>query len=217
MTSPNTTLEAIYRTHHERRRGDFFLIHRDLRGDFLNRKIGKGKRILDIGCRDGALTSTYMDGNDVLGVDIDAVALKRGHERFGFETKHMDLGSAWDIPKESFDVVVAAEVLEHVYYPEEVIKKVCGVLRSEGIFLGSIPLLSFQSRIRLLFGTKKGTPLQDPTHINHFFPKEFFLLLSQHFKKVELVPIVSRKFFLFRLLTPFLFASGLLFCARDKI
>jgi 2-polyprenyl-3-methyl-5-hydroxy-6-metoxy-1,4-benzoquinol methylase len=45
--------------------------------------IGTGKRVLDLGCRDGSLTRYYVEGNIVVGVDIDQQALSL-------------LGARWD-------------------------------------------------------------------------------------------------------------------------
>lgn len=159
----------------------------DLRGKFLTENIGFGKKVLDIGCRDGELTGYFAKGNEVLGADIDSIALKRAEEKLGIRTIHLDLNSPWEcLPKNHFDVVVAAEVIEHLYYPSVVTERVKKVLKPGGLFIGTVPnAFSLKNRMRLWFLQKKGTSLEDPTHINHFTVKELKETLDKHFECVS--------------------------------
>jgi 2-polyprenyl-3-methyl-5-hydroxy-6-metoxy-1,4-benzoquinol methylase len=43
--------------------------------------IGKGKTILEVGCRAGNLTQFYHEGNQVVGVDVDRNALSEFEKR----------------------------------------------------------------------------------------------------------------------------------------
>ncbi len=211
----NQSLESVYREHHAKRRGAFFLVNGDVRGNFLKERVGKGKRVLDIGCRDGALTSYYCDGNDVTGVDIDSDALARAAEKYGIRTVHADLNGGWPVEGQ-FDVAVACEVIEHLYYPERVLEKLYAVLAPGGVLLDSIPhAFSLQSRARLMFANKQGTALQDPTHINHFWGPDFKKMIeAAGFVDVELIDIVSGKFKLLSKLFPHWFAHSFVFSAR---
>jgi 2-polyprenyl-3-methyl-5-hydroxy-6-metoxy-1,4-benzoquinol methylase len=183
-------IEDVYRYHHRNRRARKASMFVDFRGDFLKENIGTGKNVLDIGCRDGALTEKYYEGNDVLGLDIDSEALKIAEEDLKIKTKHTDLNSSWDVEDDVYDFIVAGEVLEHLYYPGVVLKKISAALKPDGVLLGSVPnAFSFKNRLRILFGTKKGTPLSDPTHINHFHIKELKGLLENTFENVEILPL----------------------------
>lgn len=207
-------LETVYKEHHGNR-GDSFAILQEERGDFLKKHIGTNKKVLDIGCRDGQLTSTYAEGNTVTGADIDSDALRRAGAKLGIETIHVDLNEEWPFEKSSYDVVVACEFLEHIYFPEAVMQKVKLLLKDNGIFIGTIPhAFSLQSRIKFLLGTKKGTPLQDPTHINHFSATEFRDMLERNFSEVTLESWTPPRYKLFAKLFPFLFAHDLMFVAR---
>lgn len=211
----NTALEGIYHEHHSKRRGDFFLVNGEVRGGFLKDHVGTGKRVLDIGCRDGALTRYYVQGNDVTGLDIDSAALARAHDSIGIRTIQADLNGEWPV-EAPFDVVVACEIIEHLYYPDVVAKKIYAMLKPGGYLLGSIPhAFSMQSRLRLLLGSKQGTALQDPTHINHFTVQEFRRVLEgAGFSDIRLDTIVSGKFKLLSYIFPYAFAHSLLFSAR---
>lgn len=68
-------LEAVYRTHHEARRPKDFVFCGPERLVVFHEWVGTGGRVLDVGCRFGALTRAYLDGNEVVGVDIDRRAL----------------------------------------------------------------------------------------------------------------------------------------------
>lgn len=180
------SLQNIYEEHHEKRRSDSFVLLEKERAEFFSKNVGTGKKVLDIGCRDGALTKYFIEGNTVTGFDIDVKSLERAKERYGIEGKQVDLNDRWHTEyQQQFDAVVAGEILEHVYYPDEVIKKVASVLKEEGVFVGSVPnAFSLKNRVRLFFGRKKGTPLSDPTHINHFHYNELKRYLEEHFTVV---------------------------------
>lgn len=181
-------LEDIYRSHHAARRGQDFVLLGDARGGFLSNAVGTGKKVLDIGCRDGALTSYFVKGNTVTGIDIDSVALARAKETLGIETRQIDLNGEWGIPSGSYDAIVAAEVVEHLYYPKEVFHKVAETLSAGGVFAGTVPnAFSLAHRMRYLRKQKHNTPLMDPTHINHFTVDELKILLSEHFTDIRIL------------------------------
>lgn len=211
----NTSLERIYKMHHALHREDGFTLLEKERGKLFATAIGTGKKVLDIGCRDGALTKYFTKGNDVLGVDIDTVALARAAETLGIKITQADLNGDWHFPKNHFDAVIAAEVIEHLYYPEEAVKKIAGVLKPEGVLVGSVPnAFSLKNRVRLFCGKKKNTPLADPTHINHFSQKEIAALLQRHFHEVIIHPL-GRYAFLDKAM-PGMFSFMTAFEARRK-
>ncbi len=67
------------------------------------------KSILDVGCGDGAVTNSLVRSHDVTGIDVSDEAIKH------FKGK-AHIGSLEDLPfpNQSFDLVVSAEVLEHL-------------------------------------------------------------------------------------------------------
>lgn len=210
-------LEKVYEAHHKNRGAGFAILMKE-RGSFLRKHIGVGKKVLDIGCRDGELTSTYNEGNTVAGADIDSAALERAKTKLGIETFHVDLNDSWPFEKNVYDVVVACEFLEHIYYPEQVMQKAKELLKDGGLMVGTIPhAFSLQSRVKFLLGTKKGTPLEDPTHINHFTYREFREMLERNFEVIEIGTYVPPRYKLFAKLFPYLFAHDLMFAAKKSI
>jgi 2-polyprenyl-3-methyl-5-hydroxy-6-metoxy-1,4-benzoquinol methylase len=211
-------IEEMYRLHHERGRRYGYLFCHGERGPYLARWIGKGKRVLDLGCRDGMLTQVFARGNQVLGVDIDRKALEliRGH--LGIETLWADLNQEWPFEKESFDVIVACEIMEHLFVLESFLDKVLATLKPGGLFIGSVPnAFRVRNRLKFLMGKDYET---DPTHVRQFSYQKVHTLLSIRFKEAEIVPVQGRVF-------PFwpvsgetpkwlgaLFAKDLLWCAK---
>lgn len=191
---------SIYTYHHAKNRNKGFTIMEEERSGFLKEHIGKGKKILDIGCRNGVLTKHFAEGNTVVGVDIDPVALKEAEELLGKVNPNnrffvMDLLADWaELNGEKFDVIVCGEVLEHLYFPENVVAKVQAHLNPGGLFIGSVPnAFSLKNRVRLAMGTKKGTPLSDPTHINHFSLPELEAMFKKYFSEVNVTGLGKYK------------------------
>jgi SAM-dependent methyltransferase len=200
-------IERAYRRHHEESREDGFVFCAPDRIPLFRSWIGgPGLEILDLGCRDGALATAYLDGNHVVGVDVDRTALARAEER-GLETAWADVDESLPFPGESFDVVVTAEVLEHLRLPERALGEAMRVLRPGGLLVGSVPnCFRLKSRLRFLLGRP---PENDPTLLHLFHPGEVTRLLDP-FEEVEIRCIAGR---LVRLSGP-LFANDIAFRAR---
>lgn len=205
--------QTIYESHHRERRAPGYSILKEDRGSFFSEAVGTGIRVLDVGCRDGALTRSFLEGNTVTGVDVDREALARARD-LGIDAIEMDLLGDWhELGERTFDAVVAGEVIEHLYFPDEIVAKIRARLTSDGVFTGSVPnAFSVKNRLRYLAGTKKHTPLSDPTHINQFSEKDLRELLERYFSRVEVSGLGRYK----RLarLSPSLFAFDLVFIAR---
>ncbi len=180
-------LEDIYKSHHERGKRYGYLYCQGERGLYLSEWIGKEKVILDLGCRDGELTKYFVEGNKVIGVDIDRKALDMAKDNYGMETLWLDLNAEFPFEKESFDVVIACEIMEHLYYTNPFLKKISSILKSGGLFLGSVPN-SFRVRNRLKFLTGKQFE-SDPTHIHMFSYDRLKKLLTQYFGDILIVPL----------------------------
>lgn len=180
-------LENIYRKHHEKGSRYGYLYCHGARVPFLREWIGEGKRILDLGCRDGMLTAGFSEGNEVLGVDIDQRALEMARERLGIETMWLDLNQEWPWEEESFDVVVACEIVEHLFVLEDFLERVAKTLKPGGLFIGSVPnAFRMRNRWKFLWGREYET---DPTHVRQFSYLRLEKVLSAHFGGIEIVPI----------------------------
>jgi SAM-dependent methyltransferase len=196
-----------YRDHHESARSPTFVFGAHERPELFRRYVGgPGRRVLDLGCRTGALTRAYLQGNEVVGVDVDRHALAEA-ARLGIETHWADLDAPLPFEPESFDVVVAGEVLEHLRDPAGLVADARSVLRPGGSLVGSVPNgFRLKSRLRFLFGRE---PEEDPTHLHLFSPAAVLSLLAG-FEEPRLDFVTGR----FVRLGPRLFANTIVFKAR---
>ena len=170
-------LEQRYRDHHRDSRSPDFIWAEPERTKLFSEVVGgPGRRVLDLGCRYGALTEYYAAGNDVTGVDIDREALEHAEARLGIQALWADLDYPLAFMDETFDVVVIGEVLEHIREPHRLIGQAYRVLRPGGRLVGSTPN-GFRLKNRLRFLT--GRPAEvDPTHLHLFSPADVRELLA---------------------------------------
>jgi SAM-dependent methyltransferase len=191
-------LSERYAEHNRLERGAGFVFAGPERVALFQRYVGgPGRRVLDLGCRDGALTRAYAEGNDVVGVDADRDALAAASE-LGIETRWADLDEPLPFDEASFDVVVAGELIEHLRNPHALVTDVRRVLRPGGTFVASVPnAYRLKNRLRFLAGRK---PEDDPTHLQMFSGDDVRALLSAfdepelHFIAGRLVPLHARLF-----------------------
>jgi len=110
--------------------------------DICSKIHGRQPRILDVGCGTGANLLLLSEFGDVEGVDISPDALDFCRER-GF--KHLHLGAAEELPFEdnSFDLVTAFDVVEHLDDDLAGLREFTRVLRKGGHVLLFVPTFMF--------------------------------------------------------------------------
>jgi SAM-dependent methyltransferase len=199
------SLQQRYDDHHRERRdeGDFVFVPERI--PLFQAALGRGKRVLDLGCRSGALTRHFLDGNSVVGLDVDAAALERA-AALGIEPVQADVEEPLPFEDDSFDAVIAGELLEHLRFPDALVAEIGRVLRTGGVLVGSVPnAFRVQSRLRFLRGQP---PEDDPTHLRMFSPGALRELLAD-FRDVQLDFVGGR----YTRLSARLFARDLVFRA----
>jgi SAM-dependent methyltransferase len=170
-----SSLGERYEEHHRERRdeGDFVFVPERI--PLFQAAIGTGKRVLDLGCRSGALTRHFLEGNSVVGLDVDAAALEKA-AALGIEPVQADVEERLPFEDASFDAVVAGELFEHLQFPDALVAEIRRVLRPGGVVVGSVPnAFRVQSRLRFLRGRP---PEDDPTHLRMFSPAALRRLLD---------------------------------------
>lgn len=204
-------LQKIYTEHHREGERLGFVFGGAERVKYFAEWIGSGKVVLDIGCRDGATTRAYREGNEVIGVDVDKEALRICREELGIKTEWVDVNEGLPFEDSFFDVVVAGEIIEHVFFPRFFLQEIERVLKPSGVFIGSTPN-AFRLKNRLTFLLGKDFEI-DETHLHHFSYHTLHSLLAVFFNDIEIIPISSR----FLKICPKLFANDLVFrCAGSK-
>lgn len=128
-----------------------------------------GKDVLDVGCG-YATTSQYIQKleNRVSGIESNADAVRVARTRIG-EVIEADLQSFSD--KRKFDVIIFADVLEHLAWPIGVLRRYLEMLKSDGTVIISLPNVGLWSvRLGLMFGRfhYDETGVLDRTHLRFF-------------------------------------------------
>lgn len=100
-------------------------------------------KALDVGCGFGFFTKILKEnGWQATGCDLSESALKYGREKL-----HLDLtlGDLQEIPyaKESFDVITAWFLLEHVQHPVKILGRAYELLKPGGIIAVRVPNFGF--------------------------------------------------------------------------
>lgn len=98
----------------------------------------KTNRLLDLGCgAGGLLQAARHHGWNAQGLDVSSHAADHVRE-LGFEVFEGELHEA-AYPAGHFDVVTAAELLEHIFEPQALLREVARILRPGGLFWTTTP------------------------------------------------------------------------------
>ena len=101
-------------------------------------RLGNGLRVLDVGCGDGVISEPISRmGNHVTSVDLPTISILAHRRRVslvvGGDAEHLAF------PANSFDVVLASEVLEHLWNPHVFFEEAYRVLRAKGHLIIETP------------------------------------------------------------------------------
>lgn len=105
--------------------------------DEIRRYIGYHAEILDMGCGAGFLANDLaLAEHKVTGIDLSTSSLKVAESRDRTHSVKYQVGDVYKVPfaQESFDVVCAMDLLEHVSDPRKVLAEATRVLRPGGLF-----------------------------------------------------------------------------------
>jgi ubiquinone/menaquinone biosynthesis C-methylase UbiE len=147
------------------------------------RRYTDGKRVLDAGCGTGyGSAELSQSAATVTGVDISADAIEYASASYPIPGVHFLESScvAMSLPPESFDVVVAFEVIEHLTDYRAFLKECARVLTREGLLIVSSPNKRYYAETRAATGP-------NPFHEHEFEAGEFVRELQQVFPNVRLL------------------------------
>lgn len=150
------------------------------------RTVGHGKRVLEVGCASGVQTRVLREefGCTVTGIEIDPAAAQDAAkycervivgnlETLDYEA---ELGAA------RFDVIVIADVLEHLKQPDRVLRRLRAFLGEDGYVVASIPNVVYAGLVlEMAYGRFDYRPygLLDDTHLRFFTLKSICRLFEQ--------------------------------------
>ena len=153
------------------------------------------QKILDIGCGDGTLSWLIYKKtkSQITGIDLDQLSLEFAKKEFKKRLAKARFlqASAYKLPfkNNSFDLVVSAEVIEHLSNTKKYLSEIVRVLKPKGKAIITTPI-------------KLSEIPEDKMHVKEFNSVKLNDLLESHFKKVTIKtshPLWLKKLYLLRL------------------
>lgn len=185
--------------------------------------------VLDIGCWNGSLGHTLIKNKSCIidGVEKNKDASSKAKEKGYNEVYTIDLNNleTLRIREKQYDVIIFADVLEHILYPEQVLEFFSRYLKDQGSIIISLPNIAFFTcRIRLLLGKfeYKELGIMDKTHVKFYTLKTMKdLFRAVHLVLIKTIPHneLAKKYFLFqglKYLAPKLFTRQFVFLLKRK-
>jgi len=148
-------------------------------------KMIKDGNILDIGC--GKPSSFMVDGSFLIFIDrkesvgIDINDLKTKDFKF-IKANVLNL----PFQNESFDNIVAMEILEHIEEVDRALSEIKRVLKKDGVFIMSTPDNSILWKVIWFLWSNSLGKMWQHKHLVEYKRKEWLNVVSRHFKVIKI-------------------------------
>jgi ubiquinone/menaquinone biosynthesis C-methylase UbiE len=149
----------------------------------------KAERVLEIGAGDGYLLGKchqWLQSHQHVGVDRSFEGIQQAVQQFSVWNLQgvfsVSDSSALPFLSNSFDLVLFADVIEHLPDSEKAVSEICRVLKPGGTLLLSTPM-------------KKAGKKWDSLHVHEFSPTDLTKLLAGYFPQTTLWWCWPRKWF----------------------
>ncbi len=147
--------------------------------------VGKDKRVVEFGCASGYMSKVLKEkcNCEVIGLEINKEDAKIA-EAFCKKVITGDIEDLkWhkELEGSNLDVAVFADILEHLKFPEAVLRKTKDILDKDGYILVSVPnIANISIRLELLLGSFEYEKLGilDNTHLKYFTLKSIVNLIE---------------------------------------
>ena len=137
--------------------------------------------LLEIGGGKGEFLRLADEHFKIEGIDISEYAVDSSKDFLSCRIRKKNI-ERYKLPKNTYDVVVSFNVLEHLSNPKRVIKKIHNALKDEGLFIGSVP----HNATPVGWIYTELTKVFDPTHISTFSPRRWKKLFTNvGFREIE--------------------------------
>lgn len=146
--------------------------------------VGSNKTVLDVGCGSGYLGLEFKKNNcTVVGIEADAKRSKEAAKAIDkVISADIEQSLKIDLDEKYFDVIVLADVLEHLVRPDLALINLRRYLKDDGRIVVSVPNVArIDSRLNLLSGKFEygDTGIFDKTHLRFFTQKSITALIEQ--------------------------------------
>lgn len=154
-----------------------------VRYTFAKQLVKPSYQILDAGCGVGYGTKELVIGKSnvkATGIDISHEAIHYAVEHYGTSGCYFNVMNLEELTleKESFDLVVCFEVIEHLHQPEKFLSSIASLIKKDGFFVVSTPNKKMYS---------DAIPgYNNPYHVKEYYLDEFMEMLSGYFPNVDI-------------------------------
>jgi 2-polyprenyl-3-methyl-5-hydroxy-6-metoxy-1,4-benzoquinol methylase len=164
--------------------------HDDPRPDIQALVEPRGLRCLDVGCGAGALGSALKEAGaaHVAGIEVHAEAADAARQRLDVVVEGSVLDTPLPFAEGEFDLIVFADVLEHLPDPDAALDRCLPLLAPGGTVVVSVPNMRFYLVLaRLIFDRWEYTDsgVRDRTHLRVFTRRSLERMLATHGLEVE--------------------------------
>jgi methionine biosynthesis protein MetW len=136
-----------------------------------------GQRVLEIGCSNGNLAAAMAErGLDVVGIDIAQDAVNDCRRR-GLRAEWVDVEKGINLGQ--FGVVVATEVIEHLFDPWHFVREINRSLHLRGLAILSAPNFSYWRHLPRYLRGQSPWKLQSPLHLRFFTHEDLRALVER--------------------------------------
>jgi len=154
------------------------------RSAFLDWVGGSFERVLDVGCGAGSNAGWYRrhGAREIVEIEIDPASAARSTTVFD-RVVCDSVETAVQALEGSFDLIVCADVLEHLVDPWSVVRELGRVAHSDTILAVSMPNIRFLPALgRIAFGrgfAYEESGIFDATHLRFFTRRDAAMLLDR--------------------------------------
>lgn len=154
-----------------------------IRHDVLGLIQNSPRRVLDVGCSNGALSAEIkkrFSNVYVVGIEYDEILAKEASQRLDrVITADLDIPKEREFTDEGFDLFIFADVLEHTKFPKFVLNDLLNLAAPDAKIILSLPNVQHWTALyELLSGSwpERDRGLFDRTHLRWFTKKSIVSL-----------------------------------------
>lgn len=148
---------------------------------------GRGKKILDIGCADGALIAPLAAQHEVCGIEISDYLCNEARKQ-NIKVIQADIEEGIPLDSHTFDIVLAAEIIEHIVDTDFFLAECNRVLTKNGKLILSTPNINtlFSPLIMALFDyPPPGSSRYRSHHVHDFTLSTLRIALNNNGFRIE--------------------------------